>query len=258
MDTWNPDQYGRFQQEREQPFLDLLALIQPAPFMRVVDLGCGQGYLTRRLHDVLHAPDTTGLDRSARMLEVARRDPIPTGLRFEAGTIESFAADGAYDLIFSNAAFHWVEDHPALIHRLFTALRPGGQLAFQVPAMHHAVSHALPDELARTEAFAAAFGDWKRPQPVLEPEEYARVLYRTGFAQPKVRLVIYPHVLASRDEVVDWMKGSLLTEYEKHLTPDQFANFTAAYRDHLLPQLEPDRPYLFPFKRILCWGRKAV
>ena len=84
------------------------------------------------------------------------------------------------------------------------------------------------------------------------------MLYRTGFAQPKVRLVIYPHVLASRDEVVDWMQGSLLPEYEKHLTPDQFANFTAAYRDHLLPRLEPDRPYLFPFKRILCWGRKAV
>ncbi len=93
---------------------------------------------------------------------------------------------------------------------------------------------------------------------MLEPEEYARLLFRAGFPQPKVRLVIYPHVLASRDQVVDWMKGSLLTEYEKRLTPEQFASFMAAYRDRLLPQLDPERPFLFPFKRILCWGRKAA
>ena len=258
MDTWNPEQYGKFQQEREQPFLDLLALIQPAPAMRVVDLGCGTGHLTRQLHDVLHAPDTTGIDRSDRMLEAARRDPVPAGLRFEAGTIESFAADNTYDLIFSNAAFHWVENHEALIGRLFTALRPKGQLAFQVPAMHRAVSHTLPDELARTAPFAEAFGDWKRPQPVLEPDEYARLLFRAGVLQPKVRLIIYPHVLASRDQVVDWMKGSLLTEYEKRLTPELFGRFTAIYRERLLPQLDPGRPFLFPFKRILCWGRKAA
>ena len=257
MDTWNPPQYEKFQQEREQPFFDLLALIQPAPSMRVVDLGCGAGHLTRRLHAVLHLADTTGVDRSARMLEAAQRDQLPAGLRFEAGTIESFAADGIYDLIFSNAAFHWVEDHPALIHRLFAALRPGGQLAFQVPAMHHAISHTLPDELARTPPFVETFADWRRPQPVLEPEEYARLLFRVGFAQPKVRLVIYPHVLADREQVVEWMKGSLLTEYEKHLPPEQFAAFTAAYRDRLIPLLEPDRPFLFPFKRILCWGRKT-
>jgi len=257
MDTWNPPQYEKFQQEREQPFFDLLALIQPAPSMRVVDLGCGAGHLTRRLHQVLHLADTTGVDRSARMLEVAQRDPLPTGLRFEAGTIESFAADGIYDLIVSNAAFHWVEDHPALIRRLFAALRAGGQLAFQVPAMHHAISHTLPDEIARSKPFVEAFAGWRRPQPVLEPEDYARALFRVGFAQPKVRAVIYPHVLADREQVVEWMKGSLLTEYEKHLTPEQFASFTAAYRDRLIPLLDPDRPFLFPFKRILCWGRKA-
>jgi trans-aconitate 2-methyltransferase len=258
MDTWDPDQYGKFQQEREQPFADLLALIEPAPSMRVVDLGCGTGHLTRRLHAVLHARETTGIDRSERMLEVARREGLPAGLRFETGTIEQFAGDEAYDLIFSNAALHWVEGHEALIHRLFGALRRGRQLAFQVPAMHHALTHTLPDELPATAPFAEMFGNWRRPQPVLEPEEYARLLFRAGCAQPKVRLVIYPHVLASRDQVVDWMKGSLLTEFEKRLTPEQFASFTTAYRDRLLPQLGAERPFLFPFKRILCWGRRST
>jgi trans-aconitate 2-methyltransferase len=256
MDTWNPDQYGKFQEEREQPFLDLLALIQPAPSLRIVDLGCGTGSLTRQLHEVLHAHETVGVDRSERMLEVARREPLSRGLRFEAGTIEAFHGDAAWDLIFSNAAFHWVEDHEALVRRLFAALKPGGQLAFQVPAMHDSPSHTLPDLLARSDGFAEAFGHWQRPQPVLEPQQYARLLFRAGFSQPKVRLIVYPHVLASREQVVDWMKASLLTGYEKRLQPGQFAEFTALYRDRLLPLLEPDRPFLFPFKRILCWGRK--
>ncbi len=255
MDTWDPIQYVKFQREREQPFADLLALIEPAPAMRVVDLGCGAGNLTRRLHEALGARETIGIDRSARMLEAATRDPLPPGLRFQTGTIEDFADREGFDLIFSNAAFHWVQDHEALIGRLASALKRGGQLAFQVPAMHDTRSHSLPDELTEAPPFRAAFGGWRRPQPVLDPAEYARVLFRAGFREPRVRLVIYPHLLASRDEVVEWMKGTLLTEYEKRLSPDLYRDFVEAFRAGLLPRLPDERPFLFPFKRIFCWGR---
>jgi trans-aconitate 2-methyltransferase len=257
VDTWNPQQYDKFQAEREQPFVDLLALVQPAPSMRIVDLGCGTGNLTRRLHEALRAAETTGLDRSERMLTAARRDPAPEGLRFEQGSIESFAGESAYDLVFSNAALHWVEDHPALIRRLYAALKPGGQLTFQVPTMHHAITHALADELAGVEPFRQALGGWTRPQPVLEPDDYSHLLFRTGFAEPKVRMIVYPHVLESRERVVDWVKGSLLTEYEKRLTTEQFERFTSEYRDRLLLRLPDERPFLFAFKRLFCWGRKG-
>jgi trans-aconitate 2-methyltransferase len=134
-DTWNPAQYDRFQREREQPFFDLLTLVRPARSMRVVDLGCGTGRLTRLLHDRLRARETLGIDRSPRMLDARRDDGRLPDLRFEVGTIESFPGDrGAFDLIFSNAALHWVEDHEALLARLTAALAPGGQLAFQVPS----------------------------------------------------------------------------------------------------------------------------
>lgn len=256
MDTWNPPQYSKFLREREQPFADLLALIVPADSMRVVDLGCGTGALTRRLHATLHARETTGIDRSPRMLEVAQRDPLPDGLRFEVGTVESFAGDAEYDLIFSNAVFHWIEDHRALIARLFAALKPGGQLAFQIPAMHHSITHALPDQLAAGPPFRDVFAGWQRPQPVLPPEEYSRLLFRTGFTAPRVHLIIYPHVLNSREDVVEWLRGTLLTEYEKRLSPRQYEDFVAAYREALIPQLPEDRPFFFPFTRLLCWGKR--
>ncbi len=255
MDTWNPTQYDKFRREREQPFFDLLALIKPAPDMRIVDLGCGTGKLTALLHERLHARETVGVDRSARMLEAAGTG-APAGLRFEVGTIEAFDARRGYDLIFSNAAFHWVEDHDALISRLAAALEPGGQLAFQVPAMHGGLSHTIAQDLTDVEPFRTAFAGWSRPQPVLAPDRYAHLLHRAGFADEHVRLVVYPHVLGGREEVIEWMKGTLLTEYERHLPPALFAAFVDEYRARLMAAQDDARPFFFPFNRILCWGQR--
>src|SRR5262252_8076393 len=186
IDTWDPAQYNRFQREREQPFFDLLALVRPRPGMRVVDLGCGTGSLTRTLHEQLGAHETVGLDRSDSMLEKTRMKEQPIGLSFQTGTIESFVGemppDPRWDLIFSNAALHWVEGHETLMPRLAAMLAPSGQIAFQVPAQHEALTHTAADELATLEPFASALGGWRRSQPVLTPDEYARLLYRCGFA----------------------------------------------------------------------------
>ena len=259
-DTWNPTQYDKFQREREQPFFDLLSLVRPAPDMRVVDLGCGTGKLTAELHARLQACDTLGIDRSPRMLERATDAAPVAGLRFEVQTIDAFLGHdgGAYDLLFSNAVFQWIEGHERLIERLASRLAPRGQLAFQMPANHDHPSHLVADELTEVEPFRSAFGGWRRPLTVLAPEVYARLLYRYGFADPNVRLIVYPHVLAGPEEVVEWVKGTLLTEYERHLPAELFERFVADYRERLLARLEPARPCFFPFKRILCWGQRSA
>jgi trans-aconitate 2-methyltransferase len=266
-DTWNPAQYDKFRREREQPFFDLLSLVRPAPDMRVVDLGCGTGALTAELHARLRARETVGIDRSARMLENA---PAAPGLRFESGTIEDFIArtrsepesepgsNERYDLVFSNAALHWVDDHEAVIAGLSRALTPRGQLAFQVPAQYDTLTHVTARALADEEPFKSALGGWRRTEPVLPPDVYARLLYRYGFADPNVRLIVYPHILAGPEDVVEWVKGTTLTEYERRLPPELYARFVADYREQLLARLAPDRPCFFPFKRILCWGQRSA
>ena len=260
-DTWDPAQYDKFQREREQPFFDLLALVHPTPGMRVVDLGCGTGKLTRALHEQLAAVETVGIDRSASMLAGATDGPQPSGLRFEVGTVESFVAGAptkGWDLIFSNAALHWVDGHERLIERFAAALAPSGQLAFQVPAQHDTMTHRLAEELATVEPFKSTFGSWRRSQPVLTPDAYARLLYRYGFSDPKVQLIVYPHVLASREDVVEWVKGTMLTEYKRQLPGDLYERFVEEYRGRLLAQLEDARPFFYPFKRIFCWGQRSA
>lgn len=258
-DPWNPDQYGKFRSERERPFFDLLAMVRPSADMRVIDLGCGTGSLTRELHARLQARETIGIDRSPRMLGAARETDLPAGLRFQIGNIESFPGDGvAYDLIFSNAALHWVENHEALFERLAAALAPNGQLAVQMPAMHDSPTHLVAAELIGSEPYRPAAGEWRRSPPVLAPDAYARLLFRLGFADPAVRLIVYPHVLAGPDEVVEWMKGTVLAEYSRHLTPDLFDRFVDEYRRRLLARLDSSRPCFFPFKRILLWGQRSA
>jgi trans-aconitate 2-methyltransferase len=254
--TWDPSQYERFKDERSRPFHDLLDMVRPKKGMRVVDLGCGTGALTRAMHERLGAKDTLGLDSSEEMLARAAGEETH-GLRFERGDIGAFApAEGAFDLVFSNAALHWLPDHAQLLTRLAGALAARGQLAVQVPANHRHPSHTAAAAVARQEPFASALGGFVHAANVLPPVEYARVLDRLGFREQRVRLEVYVHRLPSRDGVVEWTKGTLLTDYKKRLPPDLFERFVDHYRERLHQELDDERPFFFPFERILFWGER--
>lgn len=244
---WSPEQYERFKAERKQPFTDLLALVEKRPRMRVADLGCGTGELTRELHDALGALETLGIDNSETMLLKAGHFEGEM-LRFEKGDIEAFVADRPFDLIFSNAALHWVPDHESLLLRLTNLLTTNGQLAIQMPANDSHASHRVAAEVARE------FGVAPRPDPILAPEEYAELLHRFGYERQHVRLQVYGHVLPSSEDVVEWVRGALLTYYEALIPPTDHEQFLIAYRAALAEAIPPERPYFYTYRRLLLWG----
>jgi trans-aconitate 2-methyltransferase len=256
-DVWNPAQYDRFRDERSQPFFDVLGFVRPRPGMRVVDLGCGTGELTRALHRRLEAGETLGIDSSESMLAKSQAY-AGEGLRFERRDILAFIDDpqGPWDLIFSNAALHWVPLHEHLLRRLTLGLAQGGQIAVQVPAHHDQPTHLVANEVAAETPFREALGGHVRRTSVLPPEEYAVILDKLGYREQHVRLEVYGHRMESREEVVEWMKGTLLTDYEKRLPPELFASFVERYRERLLPRLPDKRPHFFPYKRILFWAKR--
>lgn len=245
--TWSPEQYQRFSAERKLPFLDLVALIERRPRMRVADLGCGTGELTRELHETLGAEETVGIDDSETMLLKSGHFDDQM-LRFERGNIEAFVTDQPYDLIFSNAALHWVPAHEQLLVRLTNFLASDGQIAIQMPSNDSHPSHRIAAEVA------GDFGIAARPAHVLDPERYAELLYRLGYKRQHVRLQVYGHVLPSPDDVVEWVRGALLTHYQQLLPPDKFAEFLSEYRTRLGKVLGSERPFFYTYKRVLLWG----
>jgi trans-aconitate 2-methyltransferase len=257
LEGWNPDQYERFFTERRQPFDDLLALCIPVPGGRVVDLGCGTGNLTVELHERMQAAETVGVDSSESMLARAKvnHGDVP-GLTFTEGNIETWLGEGL-DLVFANASLQWVDDHLNLLARMRTALREGGQLAFQVPSNFRHASHLLARQVANEAPFIDALDEdapEDRGRFVLSPEIYADLLYELGARKQVVRMEVYGHELSSTSDVVEWMMGTLLTPYRTRLSPELFTAFVDRYRERLLEELGEREPYFYGFRRILCWA----
>jgi trans-aconitate 2-methyltransferase len=244
---WNPDRYNQFQQQRFAPFADLSALVRVRDGLRVIDLGCGTGELTRRLADMLPGSDVLGIDSSPEMLSKATAFARP-GLRFEQRAIED--VDGQWDVIFSHAALQWLDDHSALFRRLAGMLTPGGQLAVQMPSNYHHYSHVAARELCQSEPFYSALGGWTRGTPVLPITDYAELLFNLGLQDIVVFEKIYPHVLENADAIADWTSGTLLVPIMERLPEALHERFMAAYRERLRDRW-PDSPVFYGFQRLL-------
>jgi trans-aconitate 2-methyltransferase len=259
MTDWDPEQYRRFAAERAQPFHDLLALIEAHSVRTAVDLGCGPGELTALAAAHLDVDDMVGVDNSQAMLDKTGEHASDV-VRFEFGDIATWTSDGDHDLVLAAASLQWVPDHARVIARWTAALRAGGQLAIQVPANAEMPSHSVARLIAEREPYLSLFGPEGPPvdpvqSHVLRPEEYAQVLYDLGFERQHVRLQVYPHVLPSTRHVVDWVRGTMLTRFEKRLDPAAFTAFVADYERELLRVLGDHAPHFFPFRRILMWAR---
>ena len=243
-DAWDPQQYTRFQAERDQPFLDLLALVEPVDRPVVADLGCGDGRLTALAHERLGAASTLGIDNSPAMLAEAQPGD---GLRFELGDIAAWS--GEADVILANASLQWVPDHPTVIDRWRASLRPGGQLAVQVPTNADHPSHLVAAEVA------AELDLPIEPDPVernvLRPERYAQLLVDLGAERQHVRLQVYAHPMSSSADVVEWVKGTTLTRVKRVTDAAGYEHFLERYRARLLEVIGDRSPYTYLFKRVL-------
>jgi trans-aconitate 2-methyltransferase len=262
--TWDPSVYLKFRDERAQAFFDLLALVEPHPDMDVVDLGCGTGELTRHLDEKLRARSTLGIDSSSEMLDGVADAPVlrdlsssppgTPGLRFGLQDIATFDPGPRFDLVFSNAALHWLPDHPALFARLTSIIKPGGQLAVQMPRNEHHPGHTIAAELARE--WRDELGGFVQRFNVDAPAAYAVLLDRLGFSKTHVRLQVYSHRMPEGAAVAEWLAGSLLTGYKHRLSPARYREFYAEYRRRVGAALGVGEPYLYTFERLLMWARK--
>ncbi len=256
--VWDPRQYGRFDDERDRAALDLLlrlpAGLDPG---EVWDLGCGAGQhaaLLKRRHPaaVVH-----GLDTSAAMLaEAAQRED---DIDWVLGDIGGWSPARPVDLIFSNAALHWLPDHQDLLTRLVGALAPGGVLAVQMPMAHDTRHHGLLRTVAAEGPWAGVLADVPRMAALLSTEVYYDVLAAVSGAVD-IWATTYLHALPGRDAVLEWMKGTALRPYLSALEGDapMQAAFVSALGAALSEAFPPrlDGVTLLPFPRLFLVARR--
>jgi trans-aconitate 2-methyltransferase len=252
MPTWDPDQYRRFAAERGQPAADLAARVAVERPRRVADLGCGPGTSTAVLRRRWPDADIVGLDSSPEMIAAARAAE-PAGA-WQVADIGAWSPAEPFDVVFTNAALHWLPDHATLLPRLVRHVAPGGAFAVQMPFHLESAVHRLMVEIADRPEWRERTIGARGAIMVEGPEFYYDVL------QPHAKHVDlwvteYLHVLDEPAAIVEWFRGSGLRPFLEALADDAerrrfqellLAGVTAAY-----PRRAGGK-VLFPFRRLFA------
>jgi trans-aconitate 2-methyltransferase len=238
-EDWSAAQYLKFEDERTRPSRDLLARVPLDDPRLVVDLGCGPGNSTQLLIARFPDAEVIGVDSSPDMLRQAHQR-LP-GCRFIEADLSTWTPEPGTDLLFGNAVFHWVPDHPAVLKRLLQALAPGSVLAVQMPDNANQPAVAVTDKLISSKPWAAAMARVKRRRKqLLRPEEYYD-LFRPLCRHIDIWHIHYNHLMESHASVVEWFKGSGLRPLLAPLDATMREAFLSKYTDEISHAYPPRR-----------------
>ena len=206
-EDWSAAQYLKFEEERTRPSRDLLAQVPLAAPRRVADLGCGPGNSTELLVERFPGAEVIGVDSSPDMLRQAG-ERLPR-CKFVEADLSAWKPEPGTELLFSNAVFHWVPDHPHVLKRLLQALGPGGVLAVQMPDNAKQPVFTALERVIASGPWAASVAQTKGRQrkQLLKPEQYYD-LFRPLCRRVDIWHTHYNHLIDDHAGVVEWFKGS--------------------------------------------------
>ena len=253
--SWNPQQYLKFAQPRLRPALDLLARIDVATPERVYDLGCGTGNITKLLAERWPQARVAGVDDSAEMLAQARQASMT--IEWIQASLATWRPQREGDVVYSNAALHWLPDHESLFPSIAQCVASGGTLAVQMPRNFLAPSHMLIYETIRDGEWRGALEHLIVPPRVNEPDFYYSLLEPFA-AQLDIWETEYLHVLEGKDAVKEWTKGTWLKHFLDALEEPRRSEFEAEYARRVNVAYPPraDGRTLFPFRRLFIVMQK--
>lgn len=193
---WNPQQYAahaRFVSDLGLPVVELLA---PQPGERILDLGCGDGALTRKLQEL--GCHIVGVDSSSEMIRAAQA----LGLDARVMNGHELPFVGEFDAVFTNAALHWMTQPDVVLDGVWRALKPGGRFVGECGGYGNTatVIAALEAALATRGIEAQRFNPWFFPSA----EAYRSRLEAHGFVVDT--LTLFPRPTPLSDDLTGWLE----------------------------------------------------
>ncbi len=242
--AWNAAEYAANSAVQQSWARELIARLRLGGAEHVLDVGCGDGKVTAEIARMLPRGRVLGVDASADMIAFARRT-FPAGqtpnLDFQlcdARTLGTVA--GPFDLVFSNAALHWVDDHEAVLHGAARVLRPGGRLVISCGGKGnaHDVFLALRPEL-RLRRWSEFFRQIPAPYFFYTPAEYEKWLPKHGFQIHTLALTPKDALYAGADGLATWLRTTWLPYVQRVPEPAR-EEFIAAVTRRYLAKHPPD------------------
>jgi trans-aconitate methyltransferase len=243
---WDPDAYDGAHSFVYEYGADVLELLDPQPDERILDLGCGTGHLTARIAE--RAGEVVGLDRDGEMLREARA--AHPDLRFVRADARSFAFDGAFDAVFSNAALHWIpaSDQAAVADRVAEALYPGGRFVAELGGVGNVSAIVAAVRTAAETRGYAVDNPWYFPTI----GEHASLLEAHGFEVESARLFDRPTDLEDGEAGMRNWIGMFGDTLLSPIPADERAAVVAAAEDRLREDLyrPADDTWIADYRRL--------
>lgn len=253
---WNPDLYLKFDKERTQPSIDLVARIDHSQPSKIIDIGCGPGNSTQILYSRWPDAQIIGADNSPAMIQKASSDyPHQQWILFDAA---KDTLDEKFDIVFSNATIQWIPNHDALIRKFAGMLNEQGVLAVQIPL--------FPDmPMGKSIAEISRHSQWSAVMKGLEDvftihhEAYYYDQLSLHFKEIDLWTTDYYHVMPSHQAILEMMRSTRLRVSLERITREQDKQ---TFESMVLESIQRDYPaqsngkVLFPFKRLFFVGKK--
>ncbi|MDR3590187.1 MAG: methyltransferase domain-containing protein [Negativicutes bacterium] len=225
----------------------------------ILDLGCGDGRLTKRLAEQLPGGKVLGIDASQGMIDSAKANEMGN-LTFELKDINTINYTEEFDVIFSNAALHWVKDHENLLKRCYKALKNGGYIRFNFAAAGNCSNFfSVVCQVMAEPAFEKHFSTFEWPWYMPEPEEYTTMVQGLNFRGTKVWGENADRYFANKEELTGWINQPSIVPFLSSLPVSVQEEFRNKVIDKMIAVTScPAGKFFETFRRINVFAVKEA
>ncbi len=236
MYKWNPEDYEKNSQAQTRWADELLQTLSLKGDERVLDIGCGNGRVTAEISKKLPYGSITGIDSSEDMIAYAEKKyPLNQypNLSFKKMKMEDMNFCRAFDVVFSNAALHWVIDHENVLKRIKNSLKAGGRVVLQMGGKGNASEVlAIVNLMIREKKWKNYFQGFLFPYGFYEAEEYRKWVSGAGLEPERIELIPKDMAQEGREGLESWIRTTWLPYTQRvpgHMKEDFIREMAARY-----------------------------
>ena len=210
MFKWDANEYQKNSGAQQKWAQELIKKMDLKGSESVLDLGCGDGKVTSEIATHLDKGCVVGIDSSVDMIKLANKtfpeDDQPN-LKFKVKDFRTINYDAKFDVIFSNAALHWIKDHQNLLKSIKKSLKSNGKILIQMGGKGNAKEILdIGDEMTRDPEWNAYFNDFSFPYGFYDVETYEKWLDEAGLKALRVELISKVMEQKGVEGLKSWMR----------------------------------------------------
>ncbi len=255
---FNGEMYKKASNHQKEWGRGLIFELQLRGNEKILDLGCGDGVLTEKLSSLVPNGEVIGIDSSNGMIETAEKI-TKDNLKFICMDMNEMTFQNEFDVIFSNAALHWVKDHNRLLNAAYAALKASGVILWDFGGDGNCANFLnVISQVINEDRYSGYFEGFEYPWFMPSKEQYEQIISDIGFSDFTITEVNRDRYFSSADEMVRWIDQPCIVPFIANV-PDNMKN---AFREEVIEKMlektqQSDGTYFETFRRLKINAKKS-